>query len=132
VSFTIPQIVERFRSLGAPYEPFYIAASCDPATDPACQKSDPGSVIRENARAFCTRAGTTAPPSGENAGDRIGGAPTPYAGEAPDPGDIAPAASVAPEPHWIILAGQFAGLVGGRTAGIQLYTRINCLLPAPP
>lgn len=123
VPFAAPKVVDRIQSLGFLYEPFNVVA-CDPRVAGACDPRNANSQLRQAARAFCQRRGTTAAPSGANAGMRIGGQAAPYRGESPaSPGTTR---TTTPPERWVIVAGQFAGLVG-YTAAANVFASINCV-----
>lgn len=123
VPFAAPKVVDRIKSLGFQYEPFNVVA-CDTRVAGACDPRNANSQLRQAARAFCQRRGTIAAPSGANAGMRIGGQAAPYRGESPtSPGTTR---STTPLERWVIVAGQFAGLVGYTTTA-NVFATINCV-----
>lgn len=123
VPFGAPKVVERIKALGFQYEPFNVVA-CDTRVAGACDPRNARSQLREAARWFCTRRGTTATPSGSNIGMRIGGQAAPYRGESPtNPGTTR---LTTPGERWVIASGPGAGLVG-YTYAANVFASINCL-----
>lgn len=123
VPFASPKIVERIKSLGFPFEPFNVVA-CDPRTAGSCDPRNASSHLRQAARAFCLRRGTSAAPSGANFNLRLGGREAPYLGESPtNPGTTR---VTAPGERWVVVAGQFSGLVG-YTSTATVFASVNCV-----
>lgn len=123
VPFGAPKVVDRIKALGFQYEPFNVVA-CDTRVAGACDPRNARSQLREAARWFCTRPGTSAPPSGANIGQRIGGQAAPYRGESPtNPGTTR---LTTPGERWVVASGPGAGLVG-YTAVANVFASINCV-----
>jgi len=123
VPFGAPKVVERIKSLGFQYEPFNVVA-CDTRVAGACDPGNARSQLREAARWFCTRPGTSAPPSGANIGQRIGGQAAPYRGESPTNPGTTRLTTVGE--RWVVASGPGAGLVG-YTYVANVFASINCL-----